>query len=217
MGDIVLLRESESIPADIVVLSVPTFRSSESSQSAANTGVCIVEIKNLDGETNLKPRCALKSTSAIDPKLLASGDVGLWVNSKAPNANIYRYNGVLHWRIGRRDHETPYQRPSERGTESSASASGSHTGSGSGSGGSSTEQIDTVEPITATELLLRGCTLRNTPFVIRLVISTGSDTKIMLNQGLTPLKRSKIESQTNFNVSADFAVFDAALAGDCDC
>lgn len=235
VGDIVLLRENESIPADIVVLSVPTLRSSTSTSSnpsntsepsssgvGSNTGICFVETKNLDGETNLKPRRALKSTSSIDPRLLASGDVGFWVSSEAPNANIYGYNGVLHWRILGRNgsgggngrggrYEERYARDGERGTESFASGSGSASGSASGSrtGGSnsnSTESQDTLEPITANELLLRGCTLRNTPFVIGLVISTGSDTKIMLNQGLTPLKRSKIESQTNFNVSANFVV-----------
>ncbi|KAG8728172.1 hypothetical protein FRC11_011663, partial [Ceratobasidium sp. 423] len=63
-----------------------------------------------------------------------------------------------------------------------------------------------VEPVTINEVLLRGCTLRNTNWVIGLVLFTGADTKIMLNGGATPSKRSKIEKQTNFNVIMNFIV-----------
>ena len=46
------------------------------------------------------------------------------------------------------------------------------------------------EPVTINEMLLRGCILRNTSWVIALVAFTGSDTKIMLNGGSTPSKVS---------------------------
>jgi phospholipid-translocating ATPase len=39
------------------------------------------------------------------------------------------------------------------------------------------------EAITINELLLRGCAIRNTTWIIGLVVYTGADTKIMLNQG----------------------------------
>jgi len=42
------------------------------------------------------------------------------------------------------------------------------------------------EAITINELLLRGCSLRNTKWVIGVVVFTGEDTKIMLNGGETP-------------------------------
>lgn len=63
-----------------------------------------------------------------------------------------------------------------------------------------------VEPITANELLLRGCALRNTDWAIGIVVFTGSDTKIMLNGGETPSKRSKIEKETNVNVAVNFVI-----------
>ena len=62
------------------------------------------------------------------------------------------------------------------------------------------------EAVTINELLLRGCTLRNTKWVIGMVIFTGQDTKIMLNGGDTPSKRSKIEKETNFNVLMNFVI-----------
>ena len=60
------------------------------------------------------------------------------------------------------------------------------------------------EPVSINELLLRGCTVRNTDWIIGLVVFTGGDTKIMLNGGDTPSKRSKIEKETNFNVIVNF-------------
>jgi magnesium-transporting ATPase (P-type) len=51
---------------------------------------------------------------------------------------------------------------------------------------------DRAEPVSINELLLRGCALRNTAWVVGLVVFTGEDTKIMLNGGETPSKRSKV-------------------------
>jgi phospholipid-translocating ATPase len=62
------------------------------------------------------------------------------------------------------------------------------------------------EPVTINEFLLRGCAVRNTSWIIGLVVFTGSDTKIMLNGGDAPTKRSKIEVETNFNVIVNFMV-----------
>ncbi|KAK0212024.1 phospholipid-translocating ATPase [Armillaria fumosa] len=48
--------------------------------------------------------------------------------------------------------------------------------------------------------LLRGAVLRNTGWVIGLVLFTGEDTKIVQNSGGTPSKRSKVERQMNLQV-----------------
>ncbi len=162
VGDIVLLREDDQVPADIVVLST----------SDAN-GLCYVETKNLDGETNLKPRRALKATSSI----LSEEDIersAFVLDAEPPHANLYSFNGVLKY--------TP-----EPAINSAPS----------------TEKL---EPVTINELLLRGCAIRNTKWIIGLVAFTGSDTKIMLNGGETPHKHSKIEKETNFNVIVNFVV-----------
>ncbi|EJT98292.1 phospholipid-translocating P-type ATPase [Dacryopinax primogenitus] len=162
VGDIVLLRENDQVPADIIVLS-----------TSDADGLCYVETKNLDGETNLKPRRSLKATSTIssDEDLEHATFV---IDSEPPHANLYTYKAVLRY------------------------ASKNETGSGQGE--------NKVEPVTINELLLRGCTLRNTDWVIGLVAFTGRDTKILLNGGDTPSKRSKIEKETNFNVIMNFVI-----------
>lgn len=52
-------------------------------------------------------------------------------------------------------------------------------------------------PANLTTTLLRGCVLRNTDWVIGIVVFTGIDTKIVMNSGGTPSKRSKVERQMN--------------------
>lgn len=56
---------------------------------------------------------------------------------------------------------------------------------------------DKVSPIDITHSLLRGTVLRNTGWVIGIVLFTGWDSKILLNSSGTPSKRSKVEKQMN--------------------
>lgn len=168
VGDFVLLRENDQIPADLVLLS-----------TSDPDGMAFVETKNLDGETNLKPKKCLKATSGICSEEDIEHSQFL-IDSEPPNASLYSYNGVLRYK----SRKTP----------------------------ESTVTKDAVEPVTASELLLRGCSLRNTQWAIGFVVFTGSDTKIMLNGGETPSKRSKIEKETNFNVAMNFIILIAMCA-----
>ena len=52
-------------------------------------------------------------------------------------------------------------------------------------------------PLTISSILLRGSSLRNTPWIIALVLYTGPQTKIRLNAGQTPSKRSLLEVKMN--------------------
>ena len=52
-------------------------------------------------------------------------------------------------------------------------------------------------PVDLQMTLLRGTVLRNTGWAIGIVLFTGEDTKIVLNSGGTPSKRSKVERQMN--------------------
>ena len=61
-------------------------------------------------------------------------------------------------------------------------------------------------PVTLSQVLLRGCTVRNTDWVIGVVAMTGMDTKIVLNSGDTPSKRSKMEYIMNEMVYINLAI-----------
>lgn len=59
-------------------------------------------------------------------------------------------------------------------------------------------------PLNINNLLLRGCILRNTEWVIGVVLFCGNNTKLMMNSGNTPSKRSLIEVQMNTQVVVNF-------------
>lgn len=162
VGDIVLLRDDEQVPADIAVLS-----------TADADGVCYVETKNLDGETNLKVRKSLRGTANIN----SEEDVEharFMVDAEPPTANLYTFNAVLKYSS---------REPSpDGGPLHPASTEASHGSTGSAA------WKDKIEPITINELLLRGCTIRNSGWIIGLVLFTGRDTKIMMNGGDTPVR-----------------------------
>ncbi len=63
-----------------------------------------------------------------------------------------------------------------------------------------------AEPISINNLLLRGCSLRNTEWILGVVVFTGQETKIMLNAGITPSKRSRITRELNWNVIYNFII-----------
>lgn len=56
---------------------------------------------------------------------------------------------------------------------------------------------DHAFPVDIQMALLRGTVLRNTKWVIGLVLYTGEDSRIVMNSGGTPSKRSKVERQMN--------------------
>ena len=176
VGDVVLLKENDQIPADVVVLA-----------TSDPDGVCFVETKNLDGETNLKPRKSLKATMGIGNEEDIE-HARFWIDSEPPHANLYSYNGVLRWRSkgDKLGMEDPIIEGRERddGEEMQVRR---QSCSLVGSVLHSADFLSAQEPVTINELLLRGCALRNTKWAIGLVVFTGADTKIMLNQGAPPL------------------------------
>jgi phospholipid-translocating ATPase len=164
VGDFVRIRNNDEIPADVLILA-----------TSDSDGACYVETKNLDGETNLKVRQALKCGEGIKH----SSDcekAKFWIESEPPQQNLYSYNGVARW--------YPHDMDPD----------------------SVTDEDIRAEPATINNLLLRGCSLRNTDWVIGVVVFTGSETKIMLNAGVTPTKRSQISRELNFSVICNFVL-----------
>lgn len=55
VGDVVLVREDEEFPADLLLL-----------QSSQQNGTCNIQTSNLDGETNLKVKKSIKTTADVE-------------------------------------------------------------------------------------------------------------------------------------------------------
>ncbi|KAL9104966.1 MAG: hypothetical protein Q9163_000138 [Psora crenata] len=55
-------------------------------------------------------------------------------------------------------------------------------------------------PLAPDQLLLRGATLRNTPWVHGIVVFTGHETKLMRNATATPIKRTQVERMVNIQI-----------------
>jgi len=163
VGDFVRIYNDDQVPADVVILS-----------TSDADGACYVETKNLDGETNLKVRhalhCGVKLKHAKDCEVAE-----FVIESEAPHANLYTYNGIAKWTQRDSNH------PEQEGTRM-------------------------TEPISINNLLLRGCSLRNTRWAIGIVVFTGSESKIMMNAGITPSKRSRITRELNINVLLNFVL-----------
>ncbi|KAJ7560113.1 hypothetical protein O6H91_04G114100 [Diphasiastrum complanatum] len=82
VGDIVKVEGGNYFPADLLFLF-----------SSTPDGICYVETKNLDGETNLKVRQALECTMCLTEDDLKNAQ---WiVKSEVPNASLYTYTGLL--------------------------------------------------------------------------------------------------------------------------
>lgn len=65
---------------------------------------------------------------------------------------------------------------------------------------------ETTIPVDINNMLLRGHVIRNTYWVIAVIVATGTETKIMLNSGETPSKRSRIEKTMNIQVALNFLI-----------
>ncbi|KAK6458773.1 phospholipid transporting ATPase [Scheffersomyces xylosifermentans] len=158
VGDMLRIYNNDEIPADVIILA-----------TSDEDNCCYVETKNLDGETNLKVRQALKYSS-LEQKIKRADDLidhEFEIDSEGPHANLYSYQGNLR-----------YVDPSSN--------------------------EEKQEAITINNVLLRGCSLRNTKWVIGIVAFTGDDTKIMMNAGVTPTKQSRISRELNYYVLLNF-------------
>ncbi|KAI9494577.1 hypothetical protein BDB00DRAFT_817387 [Zychaea mexicana] len=84
VGDFILLRNGESCPADAVLVS-----------SSDASGICFVETKDLDGETNLKPRHGIPELNHIQSGAECLDDVHFYIEAGAPTPDLYTFEGTL--------------------------------------------------------------------------------------------------------------------------
>ena len=63
-----------------------------------------------------------------------------------------------------------------------------------------------TEAVSINNIVLRGCNLKNTEWILGVVVFTGRETKIMLNAGVTPRKRARMARNLNWNVIYNFII-----------
>lgn len=163
VGDFVRIYNNDQLPADVVILS-----------TSDPDSTCYVETKNLDGETNLKVRHALRSGQKIKHAYDCERTEFI-IESEPPQPNLYQYSAAARWT--QYDDKIP---------------------------GSIGKPM--IEPISINNLLLRGCNLRNTEWVLGVVVFTGLDTKIMMNSGFTPSKLSRVTRELTRNAVYNFGI-----------
>ncbi|KAJ2890359.1 hypothetical protein IWW38_004179, partial [Coemansia aciculifera] len=274
VGDFVILKTGDPAPADILMLS-----------SSADDGGCYVETKNLDGETNLKPRASLVETAGVRD---AEGCSRLQavIDVDPPSSNMTRLNGSItiysapatvpnsespsrlapdrhvsptspfnpaatspmsatsprshgsgimmspdsyEMRVlGQKQNTLPFRQSPLAATDvrpplashfggddeptapfDPLSAASASNASSDGLGKSLPNNVDysstpMVAPFSISNVLLRGMTVRNTDWVVGIVMYTGEQTKIVLNSGPPPYKRSRIERIMNIQVLMSF-------------
>eukprot|EP00347_Sterkiella_histriomuscorum_P002642 403367358 len=136
--------------------------------SSADNGECFVQTSTLDGERALKHKqCLVPVKKAIETQGLM--DFNCSIHTEIPTKNLYEFNAFLE------SEQLP-----EQGTISLTQTSKKRT-----------ITMDNKQ------LALRGSNLANTNWVIAVTVYTGKETKLMLNQGLSRFKQSKIEKVVN--------------------
>ena len=138
----------EVIPADLLLIAC-------SEPEPVPQGMCYIETKSLDGETNLKLRNAMRNTLGAIRSEADLANLHGEIIMEHPNKLIESFTGTLD----------------------------------AGSLGK--------EPIQPHNVLLRGCSLRNTEYVMGIVLNTGHDTKIMMGSTETPSKASGLERRSS--------------------
>jgi phospholipid-transporting ATPase len=163
-GEIILVYENRSIPADMILID-----------SGFIEGTCYVETSSLDGEKTLKLKVANKYTQGfisndIDkPKRITKYiqphrySFNGYIKINTPNIDLNYVNGTIH---------TLFQK---EGTI-----------------------IEEKINISTNEFLLKGSVLKNTNYIIGIVVYTGMNNKIILNSKKPRLKMSRVEKQLNF-------------------
>ena len=166
VGDIIRVKNREVAPADLLLLAT-----SEPDMGAPQ-GVCYVETKSLDGETNLKMRIACRSTlRCVDPEDLCR--VRGVVELNHPDANMHSIEAIIDVQ-GAQDDDALDAPPVVQGRR----------------------------PISMDNVLLRGVTVRNTEWIAGIVLNTGDDTKIVMSSTEKTYKQSRLDGMVNSQLLA---------------
>ena len=167
-GEIIYIRENRTIPADMLLI-----------ETGNEEGTCYIDTSSLDGEKSLKLKVANKKTCDILKQYIKTNmdiekvNFGKYIkiNGQAqvefPNCNLNQIEGSIEIKISVKKNNDKVN----------------------------TETVNF--PITNKEFLLKGSILKNTNWIIGVVLYTGKDNKIILNSKKPRIKTSLLEKNTN--------------------
>jgi hypothetical protein len=216
VGDALLVRDGENFPADLLCL-----------HSALPDNVCFIRTTNLDGETNLKIRRPLDIKGL---ELATAADVArldLTLQAEPPNKNLHKFRGRATVRSAayasmplspgsdRMVWEPPAPAPAPASAPAplparplhvrrSSAASELEAAAAASAAAAATPRVDVA--VTMNEMLLRGCTLRNSHEIVGLVVYTGRESRIQMNATKTPLKIGSFDRFLNFQITLVIAM-----------
>ena len=211
IGNVIKVKKGEFFPADCVLIA-----------SSDKNHNCYVETKNLDGETNLKFKKAIKqfveklkndsNSDEINENLIK--DFQGTLTTKQPNEFIYEFNGVFKF-------DSPTVNSSVNNTNiidnnniniNIAETHSMITSNEEKNENETSKNSDSNTIIIEKDsFLLRGCSLQQTDFILGLVVYVGHNTKIMKNSPTARSKISTIEHIMNMQIIFIF-IFQAVLS-----
>ncbi|EER18894.1 phospholipid-transporting ATPase, putative, partial [Perkinsus marinus ATCC 50983] len=178
-----MVRESEPLPADMILLS--------SSHGADPKKGCVayMETSNLDGETNLKTRQAPKLVSDITSgrkTKRANPPASAQVEIASPDKHTDDDEGGPLSIERQSTRFIARMEPLAALVDTMTMQFEAPTADllkfrGSISPLSNTEDEGTIQPLSMDNMLLRGCKLKNTPWAIGVVVYAGHESRFMIS------------------------------------
>jgi len=204
VGQILVVYDNEEIPADCICL-----------HTALDN--CYIHTANLDGETNLKVKQPMRGVELSREEVSmheheALSDLRGLVSS-TERAQTMRNKDQMHdhaYRLSQIAGEIHCEPPSAdlhtfRGyacISSNPWIDDSLTLEGDDANGKSSSAGEVPKyPLSMGEMLLRGTTLKNSGYVFGIVVYTGKETRIFMNNAETPMKSGSMEYFLNIQIS----------------
>ena len=175
VGELILVFENKQIPSDMIIID-----------SCLNDGMSYVETSSLDGEKNLKPKIAYKNLSGFfknnlntpEEKIMSCAnffgmEIEGFCQCDSPNPDLHKLDGRINisLKIKKRNDNNDNDK---------------------------NQDINNLNfPINQRQMLLKGSVLKNTNWIIGIVIYTGMNNKIILNSKMPRTKMSIIEKKMN--------------------
>jgi phospholipid-transporting ATPase len=211
VGDAIVVRDDENFPADLMCL-----------RSALPDNVCFIRTTNLDGETNLKIRKPLDVKGLLLESTADVTSLDITLKTELPNKNLHKFKGaaVIRSDAFREMGFPPSQKAlaslAEGGSavvddgsdalEDSLRAAAAQAANSGTPTTTATEKEQVEVAVTMNEMLLRGCTLKNSTEIVGLVVYTGKETRIQMNSTKTPLKIGSFDRFLNLQITLVIAM-----------